>query len=164
MLKEKTSICPLMLTTPDGDVTVNAVYTILHDSAHSKTVENPYGEDSILYDVKEAAVQLEWNHRIFRGHCVDGLHTEKALLNLADELPTEIKIKSCLTCRHGNFHTFGSNDNEIFCLSDRCPQKKTDLDFIFLTKNREEWLKRRHSLFHVCPDYKPEIAGYWSYK
>ena len=122
------------------------------------------GEDYILYDVKEAAVQIEWNRQIFRGSCADGLHTEKALRNLAENLPQGMTLKSCLTCRYGNFCTFGASDNEIFCVSDRCPQKKTDLDFIFLSDTREKWLKRRRSLFHVCPDYKPDTAEYWSYK
>jgi len=32
---QHTTNCPLVLITPDGDVTVNAVYTILHDPDHS---------------------------------------------------------------------------------------------------------------------------------
>ncbi len=164
MLQQNTTICPLVLITPDGDVTVNAVYTILHDPDHLKYVENSNGEDYILYDAKEASVQMEWNRQIFRGHCTDGLYTEKALRNLAETLPEDIKLKSCLTCRHGNFCPFGSNDNEIFCASDFRPAKKTDLDFIFLEDSQEEWQKRRRSLFHVCPDYQPDTAGYWSYK
>lgn len=164
MLQQKTIICPLTLATPDGDVTVNAVYLFTHDPEKGKRVENPYGENYTLYHVGEASVQIEWNNTIFRGYCTDELYTEKALLNLADKLPQEIKIKSCLTCRHGNFCPFGSNDNEIFCAADIRPQKKTDLDFIFLAKTQEEWLKRRHSLFHICTNYKPEAARYWSYK
>ena len=164
MLQQDTTICPLVLITPDGDITVNAVYTILHDPDHSKYVENPNGEDYVLYDVKEASVQVEWDGQIFRGHCTDELYTEKALRTLAETLPEGIKLKSCLTCRHGNFCPFGSNDNEIFCVSDFRPTKKTDLDFIFLADSREEGLKRRRSLFHVCSNYQPESAEYWSYK
>ena len=165
MLRTETIFHPFVLTAPDGDFTVTIAHTVTHDPSQIKKVSNAYGDDYILYDVTDASVSLEWNRETYCGRGMENAcQTEGALRDLERKLLAGIKIKSCLTCRHGNFCTFGSNDNEIFCVPDLEPKQKTDLDFIFLSEKPDEWLKRRRSLFHVCPEYKPDSAECWSYE
>lgn len=90
-----------------------------------------------------------------------GSSMEYALLKLTKQLPGHITLKSCLTCRHGNFCPIGDDDNEIFCVNDFEPKQKSDLYFI--TEDEDERKRRQKSLFDFCHDYKPMQQGYFTY-
>lgn len=90
-----------------------------------------------------------------------GSTKEYAILNLIKQLPHTIKLKSCITCRHGNFCPYGDNEDEIFCLKDIIPTQKTDI--LFYTSDPAECDKRLRRLLSVCDDYKPMEKDFYTY-
>ena len=86
---------------------------------------------------------------------------EKAIFNLVEQLPSNVKIKCCFSCRHGNLCPVGNKDNEIFCVKDFEPKEKSDL--FFVTEDYDEREKRSRTLFDICDDYKPLKKGYYTY-
>ena len=86
---------------------------------------------------------------------------EKAVLDLVQKLPKNYKIKTCQSCRHGNFCPIGDCDNEIFCVKDFEPKQKSDL--FFVTEDANERAKRSHTLFDTCSEYKAMKRGYYTY-
>lgn len=79
---------------------------------------------------------------------------EIAIKYFQKELPDNIKIACCQSCRHGNFNPFGDIENEIFCLKDKTLLNKNDVVDIFLKRNKSFETKSR-KLLDYCKDYKP---------
>ncbi len=90
-----------------------------------------------------------------------GCNKEYAILNLLDKLPDKIKLKACITCRHGNFCPTGDNEDEILCMKDIVPKQKSDL--FYYTENDEERADRTRKLLCVCDDYKPPKKDFYTY-
>lgn len=87
--------------------------------------------------------------------------TEDAVFEIIKQLPEKYKIKSCQSCRHGNFCPAGNYDNEIFCTKDFEVTQKSDLYFV--TEDGNERRQRRRTLFDVCCDYQPITKNCYVY-
>ncbi len=96
-----------------------------------------------------------------RSICLEGDDTEYLLYRLAKMLPTGATLKSCISCRYGNFCPIGDYDNELFCVSDFEPKQKSDLYDV--TEEQSEREKRSRNLFHVCGQYIPQSEEYYTY-
>lgn len=80
---------------------------------------------------------------------------------LQNMLPNEIKIKSCLMCRHGNMCPIGNAPGEIFCTKDVEISQKSDL--YFYTEDNVEREKRLRFYTDVCNDFQMLREGYFTY-
>ena len=87
--------------------------------------------------------------------------TEDALVLLAKDLPKTWKIRSCLSCRYGNFCPVGNFDNELFCVADCEP--KTPRDLWHVTEDERERKARSRTLFECCELYKEQSEDYFMY-
>ncbi len=90
-----------------------------------------------------------------------GNNKEYAILNLISQFPDTIKLKACMTCRHGNFCPIGDNEDEIFCMKDIVPKQKSDL--FYYTEDDKERADRVRKLLYVCDDYKPMEKDFYTY-
>lgn len=113
----------------------------------------------ILYkDQPKRTVSLRYNGKNYLG---EGEMLSDALFNLASQIPSELNLISCISCRFGNFCPTGSEDNEIFCMNDIEIHKREDL--FFYTENEEERKKRRKALLFYCKKYQPICKSYYTY-
>ncbi|MFS0862309.1 hypothetical protein [Fredinandcohnia sp. 179-A 10B2 NHS] len=79
---------------------------------------------------------------------------EYAVKYLQKELPDNISIACCQSCRHGNFNPFGDLENEIFCLKDKTFLNRDDVVEIF-SKQDKSFGRRSRKLLDFCKSYKP---------
>lgn len=84
---------------------------------------------------------------------------ECAVIDLHKQLPAEIYIECCQTCKYGNYCPFGNCDNEIFCLKGFCPKNKMDVAELF-TKYPDV---QPNTLLYWCCDYERVSNEYYSY-
>ena len=80
---------------------------------------------------------------------------------LQNMLPNDIKIKSCLMCRHGNMCPFGNKPGEVFCTKDAIIKQKYDLDIY--TTNENEYQKRSRFYTDLCDDFQMQSEEYYTY-
>lgn len=80
---------------------------------------------------------------------------------LQNMLPNEIKIKSCLMCRHGNMCPVGNKPGEIFCTKDVEISQKSDL--YFYTEDNAEREKRLRFYTDTCNDYQMQREEFFTY-
>lgn len=141
----------LTLATPVGDVIVQARL-----SEHNVPVY--YNGMRVEPDSMSVTVEYESKKYWSTPPC----HTwEAAFASLQKSLPEGIKIKSCLTCRHGNFCPYGNESGEIFCLKNDKPKNK--LDVCDLLNGDKDLDQKRKEISFVCPDYKEQSEGYYTY-
>ncbi len=136
-------MCELELTSPKGIIQVMAK----HD-----TTGYCDDADSIV------RVTLTLEGMMLQG---EGDRTEAALIDLVKKLPAGYGLRSCLSCRHGNFCPVGDEDNEIFCVNDFAPKGKGDL--FSVTEDSGERAKRSRTLFCCCDRYAPQTEAYYTY-
>ncbi len=83
----------------------------------------------------------------------NGQNMAEALLEIIQRLPEDWQVKSCFTCRHGQFCPYGNADNEIFCMRGLDPQTIPQLcDWMV---DFEEMDKRSRTVFSLCEEYQP---------
>ncbi|MFJ5714280.1 hypothetical protein [Neobacillus sp. NPDC093127] len=80
--------------------------------------------------------------------------TEYAIKYLQKELPDNISIACCQSCRHGNFNPYGDMENQVFCLKDKTPRNRDEVVEIF-SKQDKSLERRIRKLLDFCKDYKP---------
>lgn len=86
---------------------------------------------------------------------------EEAFANLQKQLPDNVKLMCCITCRYGNFCPVGNDSNKLFCTRDIAVKKKSDL--FYYTEDAEESKKRSRAFCGICGDYAPQTPGYFTY-
>jgi len=90
---------------------------------------------------------------------------EYAIVDIQKQLPTNIQIACCQSCKHGNFCPFGNAQNEIFCLINYNPKSKMDVVDIFSSPAYEKLPK--NELLFWCEKYQPIDDDYvyndWTY-
>ena len=84
-----------------------------------------------------------------------------AVADLQRQLPENVLLKGCLTCRHGNLSPVGNGVNEVFCTKDVLVTQKSDL--YFYTEDGAERAKRSRQYFDVCEDYQPQTDDFYTY-
>jgi hypothetical protein len=89
-------------------------------------------------------------------------HTwEEAFSSLQKSLPEGVKIKCCLSCRHGNFCPYGNKNDEIYCLKNDSPKNK--LDVCDLLNGDKDLTAKRKDVSFICPDYREASEGHYAY-
>ena len=145
----------LVISTPNGDVTVKAMLRE-HD------VPIFYGKvgEGKLVDPPSMSITLTSDGKNYWSDAI--CHTwEEAFAALQRGLPEGVKVKCCLTCRHGNFCPFGNKSGEIFCLKTFAPKNKSDVcDFM---NNDEVYYAGSRFISDFCSDYKEQSEDYYSY-
>lgn len=96
----------LYLSTPEQEIAVTA-----HIEYYAQ--DNQLSED----DASSMAVTIEYNDKTITGYGIDYPWMD-AFIHLQKQLPSNIVIKGCINCRHGNMFHAG-----IFLL--RCFAQKT---------------------------------------
>ncbi len=118
----------------------------------SHIVENKYEADMCV----SLSAIIQGEARLWKSET-----TEDALILLAKSLPEGWKIKSCFSCRFGNFCPVGDCDNELFCVTDFEPKESCDLWHV--TEDVVERNSRRRTLFDYCDFYKEQTECYYTY-
>lgn len=132
----------LMLDTPEGPMACLAVHR-----------RKFYGDQ-----LRRVMVVLTVNGDEYIGLSDD---TEYALYDLANRLPEGCTLRCCLSCRHGHFCPVGDEDNELFCVTDFEPRRKSDLYHV--TEDEQERAARSRTLFHVCEGWEPQSDETYTY-
>ncbi|MCM3006126.1 hypothetical protein [Priestia koreensis] len=103
-------------------------------------------------EIHSVQFQLHTNHQFIQSEACDSI--EYAVKHLQKNLPVNMKVVCCQSCRHGNFNPFGDVENEIFCLKDQTLVDKKDVVDIFSNQD-PSFGKRSRKLLDFCEDYKP---------
>lgn len=139
------------LVAPEGDQLID-VRIICHD------------EDVYFKQVLEKApiinVGIKYNGQELWGRGKDYLWVD-AFADLQKQLPQDVTIKCCLTCRHGNMCPVGNKPDELFCTKDVFITQKSDL--FFYTEDDAEREKRSCGYTCVCDEYQPQTDDYYTY-
>lgn len=123
------------LLTPTGKVIVPV--KIIYDS--NEDITNPKSQITLSYDGVE-----------YKGTGIDYLWTD-TLADLQTQLPEDVKIACCMTCRHGNMCPYGNVENQLFCTKDLKITSKEDMCNLFDQTNPFE--KRVVASFDYCDDF-----------
>ncbi len=142
---------PLVLSTPNGDVTVKAMLRE-HDV--------PVYYNGVRVDPPSMTLTVAYEGKKYWSNAV--CHTwEEAFATLQKGLPEGVRIKSCLTCRHGNFSPFGNKNDEILCLKNYAPKNK--LDVCDLLDGDKDLFRKLRDCSFVCPDYREASEDHYAY-
>ena len=87
--------------------------------------------------------------------------TEEAFIRLAKSLPEDWHIRSCISCRFGQFCPVGDADNELFCVKEFEP--RSPLDLLPIMQDNFQRKIRRRTLFDTCEDYRVQNGTYRTY-
>ena len=141
----------LLLSTPSGDVTVEASFR-----EHNVPVYN----NGVLIDPDSMTVTVTYDGKAYWS--TPSCHTwEAAFASLQRSMPEGVKIKCCLTCAHGNFCPYGNKSGEIFCLKNDKPKNK--LDVCDLLNGGKDLDEKRKEISFVCPDFKEQSEDHYTY-
>ena len=139
------------LSTPCGDTEVEACI-ICND------------EDVYFSDEAEKSpsvyVSITYGGNVFCGQGSDRLWVD-AFADLQKKLPDDVRIKCCLTCRHGNMCPVGNSPDEIFCTQDVTITQISDL--YFYTEDPAEREKRSREATGVCENYIEQSNSCFTY-
>ena len=130
--------------------TVNVHYVI--DGNISVIPTNMFYEEIDEDEFQNVHFEVVVNNRHIQSKLSDSV--EYAVKYLQKELPDNIAIACCQSCRYGNFNPYGNMENEIFCLKDKTPQSRWDVVEIFSEPNAS-FHERSRKLLDICMDYKP---------
>ncbi len=140
-----------VLHTPNGDETVQ-----LFVGCHEEAV---YG-NGVLEQAPTVNVGCRYDGKEYWGHGRDHLWVD-AFADLQRQLPTDVWLKCCLTCRYGNLCPVGNVADEVFCTKDVLITQKSDL--YFYTEDDGEREKRSRQYCCVCEDYQSQAEGFYTY-
>ena len=141
----------LVLATSGGDVTVKAMLREHNVPVYYNGVRAEPTSMTVTVDLDG---KKYWSNTI--------CHTwEEAFASLQKSLPEGVKIKCCLSCRHGNFCPYGNKNDEIYCLKNDSPKNK--LDVCDLLNGDKDLTAKRKDVSFICPDYREAIEGHYAY-
>lgn len=105
-------------------------------------------------------ISMKYNGKEYYG-CADDYLWVSAFANLQKQLPLNVVLKCCLTCRHGNMCPVGNQPNQLFCTKDVCITQKSDL--FFYTEDETECAKRAKKYTDICDSYQPQNNEDYTY-
>lgn len=105
-------------------------------------------------------VYIKYQNKDYLGCGNDSLWVD-AFADLQKKLPTDVTLKCCLSCRHGNMCPVGNQPNELFCTKDVHIAQKSDL--FFYTEDYAEREKRSKKYTDVCANYQPQSEDCYTY-
>ena len=140
-----------VLHTPTGSEIVQ-----LNVSCH----EEPVYVKDVLEQPPTVNVGCKYDGKEYWGHGSDHLWID-AFADVQRQLPEDVLLKCCLTCRHGNLCPVGNGVNEVFCTKDVLITQKSDL--YFYTEDDKEREKRLRQYCGLCEDYQPQTDDFYTY-
>ncbi len=120
---------------------------------------------AIFYDEKLSSVKLSlsFNGEEISNQGKDYLWVD-AFANLQKQLPKNVILKCCMTCRHGNMCPYGNAPGELFCTKDLVIRSKEDMCNIFdKDSDGSEMTKRTKHCTNTCDNYQPQSENYYTY-
>lgn len=142
----------ITLSTPDGEKEFDSLI-ICHDEDVCSSGGDAVKAPSVL-------VGIEYEGKKIWGRGKEYLWFD-AFADLQRQLPDAVKLKCCLTCRHGNLCPFGNTPGEVFCTKDVIIQHRNDV--MFYTENDAEREKRSRNCTDTCQDYQEQSEDYYTY-
>lgn len=143
----------IVLATPDGDQRVAMSITCHDEDVYSvpegRTLEAPL-----------VIVHLVYGGKDYRGIGSDAYWIE-SFADLQKHLPEGVRIKCCLTCRHGNLCPTGNSIDELFCTKDAPLTRKSDLSFY--TEDPAQRQNRRRDCADLCDDFQFQSPSCYTY-
>ena len=139
------------LATPEGDRLID-----MHIICHDEDVHYKQGFEKAPI----VNVGIKYNGHELWGRGKDYLWVD-AFADLQKQLPQDVTIKGCLTCRHGNMCPVGNKPDELFCTKDVLITQKSDL--YFYTEDETEREKRSRGYTCICGEYQPQTENYYTY-
>lgn len=136
----------ITVSTPDGYKLLD-MHIVCQD-------ETTYNSDSSV------CVGVRYNEETIFGYGKDYLWID-AFADLQKNLPDDVKLRCCLTCRHGNLCPAGNKAGEVFCTKDVIIKSKNDA--FNHTVERDECEKRSRSYTDICEDYAEQTKEYYTY-
>ena len=105
-------------------------------------------------------VTIEYEGKIITGYGTSYPWMD-AFVSLQQQLPDNVSIKGCISCRHGNLCPVGNAPFEVFCTKDVSIREARDLwnD----TEAPEEAAKRSREYTQVCEHYEKQAREYYTY-
>lgn len=140
----------ITLQTSEGDIK-----TDMHIVCHEEDVYY----NGVLEADESMAIGVTYKDKEFWGHGKDHLLT-KIIADIQKQLPKDVLIKCCLTCRHGNTCPFCNYDEEIFCTKELVINSKNDVCDLFGGTYPEHLVMKYTD---ICPDYKPQSKEHYTY-
>lgn len=141
----------ILLVTPEEEQMID-MRIVCHD-------EDVY-HNKVLEEAPTVNVGIKYNGRELWGRGKDHLWID-AFADLQKQLPQDVTIKCCLTCRYGNMCPVGNKPDELFCTKDVRITNKSDL--FFYTENDTEREKRSRGYTYVCGEYQPQAENHYTY-
>ena len=130
--------------------TINVNYTI--DGSITVIPTKMFYEQLDEEEFQNIHFEVNVNNHLIKSKLSNSI--EYAVKYLQKELPDNIGIACCQSCRHGNFNPFGDLENEIFCLKDKTLINRDHVVNTFF-KQDKSFGTRRRKLLDFCKDYKP---------
>lgn len=115
--------------------------------------------DKKTEETAEITVKLEYQGREYVGKGTN-LEWTDAFADLQKTLPEHIKLKCCLTCKHGTLCPYGNIPNYVLCASTERFKSKNDVI---------DWLDRvdvdsvQRTSFHSCESFEIADQKYYTY-
>lgn len=119
---------------------------------------------SIFYDEERSYVKLIllFNGKEIPSQGNDYLWVD-AFANLQKQLPKDVILKCCMTCRHGNMCPYGNKPGEIFCTSDLLITSKEDMCNLFDNNEKYHMDERIKNIADSCNEYSPQSNDCYTY-
>lgn len=111
-------------------------------------------------DEEKVMITMELDNKIYRGCGNDFLGVE-AFADLQKQLPEDVVIRCCVSCRHGNLCPVGDEPGELFCTRDVEITQKSDL--YFYTEDADQREKRLRTYMDVCGNHQVCSEEYFTY-
>ena len=109
---------------------------------------------------EHVSINIAYENKKYYGWGKDYYWTD-AFADLQNNLPENVQIKSCITCRHGNFCPVGNHLDELFCTKDIEIEEIRDL--WFYTEDEVEREKRSRKYTCFCDAYSAQTDDYFTY-
>lgn len=123
--------------------------------------ENVYSaREQRMLEAPFVIVQLEYAGRDYLGFGTDDYWID-AFADLQKQLPDGVKLRCCLTCRHGNLCPTGMLMDELYCTKDVTITRKQDL--YFYTEDPSQRSLRLRGYTDLCEDHQPQSADFYTY-
>ena len=145
-----------MLTLENNMNTINDIITLITPTGEEKN------EIIISYDDEENVdeIKLNYNDKDYCTHKIDFLWVE-GYADLQKQLPSDVKLKCCLTCKHGNLCPVGNSPNQIFCTKDVLITSK--MDAFYYTAEDSNSQNRIRTTNFVCDSFEEQNDDYYTY-
>ena len=150
-----------VLNNKDNDLTkkiINSGITLLTPSGKivaPAKLEYDDGEDKL------SKITVIYNGTEYRSYGKE-YALEDTFANLQRELPSDVKLACCMTCKHGNMCPFGNAKTDIFCMKDIVVKNKTELCDVF-GKENDTYNKHSVASFGYCNNFVYQSDDYYTY-